>query len=158
MWHPHSFCDMYNELLQDMSGYSMAAYYPQFSSLSYAPCMCAQLMMCCEPVPIVQCREDAMPFTCVPWKAILRLLSTLPPRWGAISLTLMMVDTQPCTGQPKRVSCQWWSTSWDPVDLMWRPLTRLAYIVCCLSDAFCGLSGHTCCMGTVDMDICTWVV
>ena len=39
------------------------------------------------------------------------------------------------------------------MDLMWRPLSRLAYIGCCLSDAFCDLSGHTCCMGTVDMDI-----
>ena len=31
-------------------------------------------------------------------------------------------------------------------------------IVYCLSDVFCTLSGHTCCMGTVDMDTCTWVV
>ena len=30
-----------------------------------------------------------------------------------------------------------------------------AALVCCLSDAFCDLSGHTCCMDTVDMDICT---
>ena len=121
-------------------------------------CMCAQVVICCEPVPIVQCREDTMPFTCVPWVAILLLLSTLPQKWRATSLTLMMMDTQPCTGQPKRASCPWWSTSWDPVDLMWKQGTRLAYIVCCLCSAFCDLSGHTCCMGTVDMDSCTWVV
>ena len=112
----------------------------------------------CELVPVVQCREDAMPFTCVPWTAILLLLSTLPPKWRATSLTVMMVDTQLCTGQPKRASCPWWSTSWNPVDLMWRHLARLVFIVCCLSDGFCELSGHTCCMGTVDMDTCTWVV
>ena len=96
-------------------------------------------------VPIVQCREDKMPFTCVLLVAILLLLSTLRPRWRATSLTLMMMDTQPCTRQPKGASCPWWSTSWDHTDLMWRPLTkRLACIVCCLSDTFCDLSGHTC--------------
>ena len=110
-------------------------------------------------LPIVQCREDMMPFTSVPWVAILLLLSTLWPRWRATSLTLMMMDTQPCTGQPKRASCPWWSTLWDHMDLMWRPLTkRLACTVCCLSDTFCDRSGHTCCMGTVDMGTCTWVV
>ena len=108
---------------------------------------------------IVQCREDTMPFTSVLLVAILLLLSTLRPRWRATSLTLMTMDTQPCTGQPKRTSCPWWSTSWDHTDLMWRPLAkRLVYILCCLSDAFCDLSGHTCCMGTIDMDTCTGVV
>ena len=75
-----------------------------------APCMCAQVVNCCEPVLIVQCRGDTMPLSCVLWAAILRLLSTLPPRWGATSLTLMTMATQPCTGQPERVSCPWWST------------------------------------------------
>ena len=109
-------------------------------------------------VPIVQCREDAMPFTRVLLVAILLLLSTLRPRWRVISLTLMMMDTRPCTGQPLRASCPWWSTLWDHTDLMWRPLTRLACIFCWWSDGFCDLSGHTCCMGSVDMDTCTWVV
>ena len=111
---------------------------------------CAQVVICCEPVPIVQCREDSIPFICALLVAILPSLNTCPPKWRATSLTLMMLDTQPCTGQPKRVSCPWWSTLWDPVDLMWRQLTRLAYIVCCLSDAFCGqtlwthqLHGHS---------------
>ena len=98
--------------------------------------MCAQVVMCCESVPIVQCREDAMPFTYVLRVAILLWLSTLPPRWRTTSLTLMMLGTQHCTGQPKRVSCLWWSTSSNPADLMWKQGTRLAYIVCCLSDAF----------------------
>ena len=88
----------------------------------------------CEPVPVVQCREDAIPFTCVLRAAILLLLSTLSPKWRATSLTLMMVDTQLCTGQPKRASCPWWSTSWDPVDLMWKQGIRLACIMCCLSE------------------------
>ena len=70
--------------------------------------------MCC---PVIHCREDEMPFTCVPLKAILPLLSTLPPKWRATSLTLMIMATQPYIGQPKRVSCQWWSTSWGPVAL-----------------------------------------
>ena len=47
----------------------------------------------------------------------------------------MIMETQPCTWQPIFVSCQWWSTWSEPVDLMWRPLTRLECIVCCLSDA-----------------------
>ena len=118
-------------------------------------CTGCDLLWAC---PIIHCREDEMPFSCVPWKAIFPLLSTLPPRWRATSLTLMMTATQPCTLQPILVSCPWWSTSSDPVDLMWRPLTRSASIVCCLSDVFCVLSGHTCCMGTVDVDTCTWVV
>ena len=87
-------------------------------------------------------------------EAIFLLLSTLPPRWRTTYLILMMMDTQPCTGQPKRASCPWHSTSSNPADLMWQQGTRLAYIVCCMSDAFCNLSGHTCCMGTVDKDIC----
>ena len=93
--------------------------------LLHPACMCAQG----EPVPIVQCRDDAMPFSCVLRVAIFLLLSTLPPRWRATSLTLMMTGIQPCTWQPILVSCPWWSTLWDPVDLTWRPLTRLAYIV-----------------------------
>ena len=38
MRHPHSFCDMYSESLQDMSGYNMDTCYPQFSSLSCVHC------------------------------------------------------------------------------------------------------------------------
>ena len=106
-------------------------YYPLFCI--HPEYKCAQLVVCCEPV---QCREGAMPLTCVLVVAILGSLSTLSQRWRATSLTQNMMETQPCTGQPKRASCPWWSTSWDPVDLMWRQLTRLAYVVCCLSDAF----------------------
>ena len=39
--------------------------------------MCAQVVICCEPVPIVQYREDTMPFSCVLRVAILLLLNTL---------------------------------------------------------------------------------
>ena len=113
--------------------------------------VCVHTLICCEPVLVVQCREEAMPFSCVLRVAILLLLSTLPQKWRATSLTLMMMDTQLCTGQPKRASCPWWSTSWDPVDLIWKQGTRLtqmiylciqyivcmyACILCCLSDAF----------------------
>ena len=118
-------------------------------------CTGGDLLWAC---PIVQCRKGAMPLTCVLVVAILPSLNTSPQKWRATSLTLMMMDTQPCTGQPKRASCPWWSTLWDPVDLMWRQLTRLAFIVCCLSDAFCDLCGHTCSMRTVDIDACTWVL
>ena len=104
------------------------------SSIFHSACMCAHI--CCEPVFNVYCREDPMPFSCVLRAAILLLLTTLPPRWRGTSLTLMMLDTQPCTGQPMRVSCPWWSTSWDPVALMSMQGTRLAYIVCCLSLRF----------------------
>ena len=38
-------------------------------------------------------------------------------------------------------------------DVKARDKVGLHYV--CLSDAFCDLSGHTCCMGTVDMDTCT---
>ena len=72
-----------------------------------APCMCAQVVICCEPVPFVQCREGSMPFSCVLRAAIFLLLSTLPPRWRATSLTLMMMATQPCTWQPILVICPW---------------------------------------------------
>ena len=81
--------------------------YTIFYILFHPACMCAQVVMCCEPVPIVQCREDAMPFSCVPWKAIFLLLSILLPRWRAISLTQMMMGTQPCTWQPILVICLW---------------------------------------------------
>jgi len=81
--------------------------------------------MCC---PILHFREDTMPFFCVLRAAILPLLSTLPPKWRATSLTLMMPDTQPYIGQPNRVSCQWWSTSWDPVVLTWQQGTRLVHV------------------------------
>ena len=79
-----------------------------FPSSSYS---CVEMVICCVPVPIFQCRADEMPSSCVPWAAIWLLLSTLPPRWRATSLTLMMTDTQPCTGRPKTISCPWWSTS-----------------------------------------------
>ena len=120
--------------------------------------MCAQVMICCEPVSIIQCREDTMPFICVLWVAILLSLSTFAPKWRATSLTQVMLGRQPCTGQLKTASCPWWSTSYDPVDLMWRQLTRFAYIHCLLLVwCSCDLSGHTCCMGTVKMDTCAWV-
>ena len=77
---------------------------------------------------IAHFRMGAMPLMRVLLVAILPLLSTLPPRWRATSLTLMMTDTQPYTGQSKRVSCPWWSTSWDPVDLTWKQGTRLVHI------------------------------
>ena len=43
-------------------------------------CMCAQVVISCEPVPLVPCRMDAMPFMCVLIAAILLLLNTLLPR------------------------------------------------------------------------------
>ena len=79
-----------------------------FPSSSYT---CVEMVICCVPVPIFHCRADEMPSSCVPWAAILLLLSTLPPKWRATSLTLMMTDIQPCTGRPKTISCPWWSTS-----------------------------------------------
>lgn len=63
-------------------------------------------------------REDSMPFSCVLWVAILLLLNTLPLRWRNTCLLLMMEGAQLCTGQPRRVSCPWWSTSSNLADLM----------------------------------------
>ena len=82
-----------------------------------------------EFVHIVQSRMDSMLLMRILLAAILLLLSTLPPEWRATSLTLVTTDTQPCTGQPKWASCPWWSTLWDLVDLMWRPLTRFACVI-----------------------------
>ena len=96
-------------------------------------------------------REDAMPFTCALLVAILPLLSTLPPRWRVTCLTQMLMDTQPCTGHPKRVSSPWWNFLWELADLMWKQRIRLAYVFCCLS-AFCYHSGCQLLYDTV----CIW--
>ena len=112
-------------------------------------CMCTQVLICFDPVANVQCRMDSMPLILVLSAAILPLLSTFPSRWRATSLTLMMMDTQLCTGQPKRASCPWWSTLWDPVDLMWRPLTRLArmYVYSKLHAYACNSNASKDCLG-----------
>ena len=94
-------------------------------------CMCAQVVICYEPIHIVQCRMDLMPLMRVLSVAILLLRSTLPPSWRATSLTQMRVDAQPCTWQPILGSCPWWSTLWDPVDLTWMHGTRLVHICAC---------------------------
>ena len=36
-----------------------------------------------------------------------------------------------------------------------KAIEKVGLHCCCLSDALCDLSGHTCCMGTVDTDICS---
>ena len=92
-------------------------------------CICAQMVICSEFVPIIQCRGDAMPFSCVLRVAILLSLNTLLPWWRTTFLTQMMMVTLPCIVQPARARWPWWSTLWDPVDLMWRHGIRLANIL-----------------------------
>ena len=110
-------------------------------------CTCAQALICFDPVPNVQCRMDSMPLILVLSAAILPLLSIFPSRWRATSLTQTMMGTQLCTGQPKRASCPWWSTSWDSVDLMWRQGTRLAHM--CVSNKLhaCSSNASKDCLG-----------
>ena len=47
-----------------LSGYGVDAY-TILSFLLHLACTCAQVVMCCESVLIVQCREEEMPFSCV---------------------------------------------------------------------------------------------
>ena len=133
MWYPMSLnpvctCVLYQST-DHVSSCHLHLMYHFIPTIVYFLCLPAHVVICCEPVPIVQCREEAMPFMRVLLVAILPLLNTLAPRWRATSLTLMMLETQLCTWQPILVVCPWWSTSWDPVDLMWKRRTRLAHIL-----------------------------
>lgn len=71
-----------------------------------------------------------MPFSCLLWVAILLLLNILPLRWRNTCLLRIMEGAQLCIGQPRRVSCPWWSTSSNLADLMWKQETRLGFVDC----------------------------
>ena len=117
------------EILQLLNDhiYAFATAYAPFHS--YVPCslvfvlhamLCiyVQLVMYCVPVSVYVFSKGAMHFIAVLLVVILLLLTSSPPKWRTTFLLLMVLATQPCTGQPKKVSCPWWSTWSSLVDLI----------------------------------------